>query len=156
VVQKIPKKLLPTILKADLPLKTKFYAAMHLLGSSIFLVIFWVALISVPVLYAMDDMGMKATFLGFCLLGTISMMSIFYEANVVTCWQDQPLGKRLLNFAILFPVFMAVSMGLSFHNSIAVIQGFRGKKSSFVRTPKFSIIKSTESFSKNQYIHSKN
>jgi len=146
------KKLLPTILKADLPLKTKFYAAMHLLGSSIFLVIFWVALISVPVLYAMDDMGMKATFLGFCLLGTISMMSIFYEANVVTCWQDQPLGKRLLNFAILFPVFMAVSMGLSFHNSIAVIQGFRGKKSSFVRTPKFSIIKSTESFSKNQYI----
>lgn len=27
----------------------------------------------------------------------------------------------------MFPTFMAVSMGLSFHNSIAVIQGFMGK-----------------------------
>lgn len=146
------KKLLPVILKSDLPFKTKFFAGMHLLSSSIFLVIFWVAAISVPVLYAMDDLGLKATFLGFCLLGTLSMLAVFYEANVITCWKDQSLAKRLLNFAILFPVFMAVSMGLSFHNSIAVIQGFRGKKSSFVRTPKYSIISLRDTLKSNNYL----
>jgi hypothetical protein len=30
-------------------------------------------------------------------------------------------------------------MGLSLHNAVAVIEGFTGKKSSFVRTPKFAI-----------------
>lgn len=43
-------------------------------------------------------------------------------------------------------------MGLSFHNSIAVIQGFRGRKSSFVRTPKFSIVKTSGSFENNRYV----
>ncbi|MEP7195130.1 MAG: cellulose synthase family protein [Saprospiraceae bacterium] len=146
------RKLLPIILKADLPWKTKFYSAMHLMASSIFLIIFWVALLSVPVLYVMDDLNMKATFLGFCLLGTLSVLSVFYEANVITCWEGEPLIKRIKKFLLLFPTFMAVSMGLSFHNSIAVIQGFRGRKSGFVRTPKFSIIKNTEVFQKNTYI----
>lgn len=149
------KKLLPVILKSNLPLKTKFYSSLHLLASSIFLVIFWVALLSVPVLYIMDDLGMKATFLGFCLLGTLSMLAIFYEANVMNCHKDEPYLNRLARFAIMFPTFMAVSMGLSFHNSIAVIQGFWGKKSSFVRTPKFSIVNNNHSFSDKSYFTSK-
>ncbi|MBK7233026.1 MAG: glycosyltransferase [Saprospiraceae bacterium] len=149
------KKLLPIILKSDLPLKIKFYSCLHLLSSSIFLVIFWVALLSVPVLYIMDDLELKATFLGFCLLGTLSMMSIFYEANVVTCHQDESKWNRIKRFALMFPTFMAVSMGLSFHNSIAVIQGFMGKKSSFVRTPKFSIVHQKESFTDKSYFSSK-
>jgi hypothetical protein len=31
-------------------------------------------------------------------------------------------------------------MGLSWHTSKAILEGFRGKKSSFVRTPKFNIM----------------
>ncbi len=149
------KKLLPTILRSDLPLKTKFYSSLHLLASSIFLVIFWVGLLSVPVLYIMDDLGMKATFLGFCLLGTLSMMAIFYEANVMNCHKNESWWKRMARFTIMFPIFMAVSMGLSFHNSIAVIQGFMGKKSSFVRTPKFSIVGNNQSFFDKSYFASK-
>ncbi|MBK9270096.1 MAG: glycosyltransferase [Saprospiraceae bacterium] len=149
------KKLLPIILRSNLSIKLKFFSALHLLASSIFLVIFWVALLSVPVLYIMDDLGMKATFLGFCLLGTLSMLAIFYEANVMTCHQDQSKWKRLKRFGLLFPAFMAVSMGLSFHNSIAVIQGFLGKKSGFVRTPKFSIVHNKESFFDKSYFKSK-
>ncbi|MEO6189983.1 MAG: cellulose synthase family protein [Saprospiraceae bacterium] len=145
------RKLLPIILKSNLPWKTKFYSAMHLMASSIFLIIFWVALLSVPVLYIMDDLNMKATFLGFCLLGTLSVLSVFYEANVVTCWEGESYTKRIGKFLYLFPTFMAVSMGLSFHNSIAVIQGFRGRKSSFVRTPKFCIVKGNSELKNNTY-----
>ena len=45
----------------------------------------------------------------------------------------------MLKFVLLFPVFLSLSMGLSLHNSIAVIQGYLGRKSAFVRTPKFDI-----------------
>jgi hypothetical protein len=33
---------------------------------------------------------------------------------------------------------MTVSMGLSLHNGIAVLEGFLGRKTPFIRTPKFN------------------
>ena len=42
-------------------------------------------------------------------------------------------------------------MGLSLHNSIAVVQGFRGRKSPFVRTPKFNIRQLQDGFKKGFY-----
>jgi hypothetical protein len=36
-------------------------------------------------------------------------------------------------------MFLSMSMGLSLHNSIAVIEGYVGKKTPFIRTPKFAI-----------------
>jgi len=47
---------------------------------------------------------------------------------------------------------MAVSMGFSLHNSIAVIQGYWGKKSSFVRTPKMNILNVKDKLKSNQYV----
>ena len=38
---------------------------------------------------------------------------------------------------LLFPVFMAGSMGLSFSNTRAVFEAVTGKQSAFVRTPKY-------------------
>ncbi len=133
------RKLLPIILKSNLPISTKFHAFMHLVSSGIFLIIFWVALISVPVLFSMDNMELKATFLGFCLLGTLAVMSVFYEANNMMCWKEKNIKNKFLRFLILFPTFMAISMGFSFHNSIAVLEGYFGKKSAFIRTPKFDV-----------------
>ena len=63
--------------------------------------------------------------------------------------------KSILKFVILFPCFLALSMGLSLHNSLAVLQGFRGKKSSFVRTPKFDIKAITDTLNKSRYRASK-
>ena len=45
-------------------------------------------------------------------------------------------------------------MGLSFHNSIAVIQGYIGKKSPFVRTPKFDIRELGDQIVKKNYFSS--
>ena len=36
-------------------------------------------------------------------------------------------------------MFLAVSMGLSLHNAMAVLEGYMGKKSAFIRTPKFNL-----------------
>jgi hypothetical protein len=46
-------------------------------------------------------------------------------------------------------------MGLALHNAIAVIQGWWGKKSEFVRTPKFNIRNVTDSVKKGNYIKAK-
>ena len=46
-------------------------------------------------------------------------------------------------------------MGLSLHNSIAVIQGFMGKKSPFVRTPKFNIKDIADTVKSKKYVNAK-
>lgn len=146
------RKLLPTILKSNLPFVTKFHSTMHLMASGIFLVIFGVAITSVPVLYALDYYHLKATFLGFCLLGTLAVVSVFYEANIMTCWKEKNVKYPFFRFLFLFPVFMGLSMGMSLHNSIAVLQGYRGKKSSFVRTPKFNLLNLKDKLHNNKYM----
>lgn len=42
-------------------------------------------------------------------------------------------------------------MGLGLHNAIAVIEGYIGKKSPFVRTPKFNIQDKSDRWENNKY-----
>ena len=39
---------------------------------------------------------------------------------------------------LFFPLFMAGSMGMALNNTRAIFQALRGKRSAFVRTPKYS------------------
>jgi hypothetical protein len=43
-------------------------------------------------------------------------------------------------------------MGLALHNSIAVLEGFFGVKSAFIRTPKFNILGKGDSWKGNIYL----
>jgi hypothetical protein len=52
----------------------------------------------------------------------------------------------------MFFVFFSIAMGFSLHNSIAVLEGHLGKKSEFVRTPKFNISKYKDNWKNNKYI----
>jgi hypothetical protein len=46
-------------------------------------------------------------------------------------------------------------MGLSLHNTVAVLQGWLGKKSAFIRTPKFGIQHLKDTFKSRNYLASK-
>jgi hypothetical protein len=73
-------------------------------------------------------------------IATVFMVSFFFLGFFY--WISRPeknFFKKMLNFLWEYPTFLSVSMGLSLHNAVAVIEGFTGKKSSFVRTPKFAI-----------------
>tara|TARA_Y100000991_G_scaffold73614_1_gene55389 strand:- start:120 stop:512 length:393 start_codon:yes stop_codon:yes gene_type:complete len=63
--------------------------------------------------------------------------------------------KDFVQYSILFFTFFAIAMGFSLHNSIAVIEGHIGKRSEFVRTPKFNISSITDSWKDNKYIKKK-
>ncbi|HET9487217.1 MAG TPA: histidine kinase, partial [Chryseosolibacter sp.] len=54
-----------------------------------------------------------------------------------------------------FPAFLIVSMGLSLHNGLAVIEGWLGIKSPFVRTPKFNITGKRDAWLNNSYLNPK-
>lgn len=154
------KKMIPTIWKSPLKLGQKLHATLHLLGSTVFVFVFLTGLFSVPLLFFLGDLiqlGLSKDFFALFLTGFLSIVAVYYVANVQSeaVSQDQPFWRTMLKFIFLFPLFLSLSMGLSLHNSVAVLQGYIGKKSPFVRTPKFNIQSITDSFSSNTYLRGK-
>jgi len=137
------KKMLPSVWKSDLALGHKVQATAHLLGSTIFLFVFLCGVFSVPLLFLMGELsvfGINKDIFAIFLTGLLSVIGIYYTANVNSvAVEGQSFSKKILKFIVLFPLFLALSMGLSLHNTVAVLQGYQGKKSPFVRTPKFNI-----------------
>jgi cellulose synthase/poly-beta-1,6-N-acetylglucosamine synthase-like glycosyltransferase len=149
------RKMLPTVWKSGLSFFQKMQASIHLLSSSIFVFVFLAGVFSVPLLFFLGDlieMGFNKDFFAYFMVGLLSVIAVYYVANVEATHQDESLIKSILKFVFLFPLFLALSMGLSLHNTVAVIQGYLGKKSPFVRTPKFNIKNITDTFAKNQYV----
>ena len=149
------KKMLPAIWGSDLKFTQKIHASTHLLASSVFLSVFLMGVFSVPLLFIINPLAFNLNILAVFMIGLVSIVMVYYVANVQGAWKDQSTGKMIIKFLLLFPVFLALSMGLSFHNSIAVLQGYWGKKSPFVRTPKFNIQGITDSIKTRKYFNGK-
>lgn len=135
------RKLIPTIWRSDIPFWKKVHASAHLTASSIFLLIFSMAVLSVPMIWAIAGLGINMGYFLIFIVGIISIVFTFFQANVSNPYNQTNIScpRKIWKFLFLFPAFMALSMGLSLHNSLAVIQGYRGKKSPFIRTPKFNV-----------------
>ncbi len=131
------KKLLPKVWKSELSFGKKIHGSIHLLGSSVFLSIFLVGVFSVPLLFVAFPSFLSPNVLQYFMASTILIAIIYFTANVQH--NNKSTLKSIVKFIVLFPIFLSLSMGLSLHNSVAVIQGYLGRKSAFVRTPKFDI-----------------
>jgi cellulose synthase/poly-beta-1,6-N-acetylglucosamine synthase-like glycosyltransferase len=154
------KKMLPTVWKSNLNLWQKVQATVHLLSSTVFVFVFIAGVFSVPLLFVLGDLieqGFSKNFFAWFMIGLLSIIAVYYVANLQSPAREQEddFGKSLYKFVFLFPLFLALSMGLSLHNTVAVIQGYRGKKSPFVRTPKFNIQTIKDSFSRSKYLSKK-
>ena len=149
------RKLLPTVWRSNLSLSQKFHASSHLMASSVFLFIFVAGLLSVPLIFILPTISINMDWLGIFLIGWLSIIMVYYVANVQAELSSESIWKRLIKFIFLFPIFLALSMGLSLHNSVAVLQGYIGKKSAFIRTPKFNIQGLQDSFKKRKYLAKK-
>ena len=53
----------------------------------------------------------------------------------------------------MFFTFFSIAMGFSVHNSVAVLEGHLGKKSEFIRTPKFNVSTLKNNLKDNKYIN---
>jgi len=148
-------KVLPNVWRSRLSFYQKIYASAHLLSSSVFLFVFVLGVFSVPLAFLINPLEINENYFSIFIFGLISIGIVYYVANVQNALEEDNKLKLLFKFVYLFPIFMALSMGLSFHNAIAVLQGFRGKKSPFVRTPKFNINELTQSIKNKNYFKGK-
>jgi cellulose synthase/poly-beta-1,6-N-acetylglucosamine synthase-like glycosyltransferase len=142
------KKMVKEIWKANIGIPKKIFGTLHLMNSYVFIFVLLTSILSVPILYIKSQDIIPAIYfqlLSVFLLGFV-IVSIFYL--VASRSKKENLGL----FAKLFPLFLSVSMALSFHNSIAVLEGLFGFKSDFIRTPKFNITKLKENFKANIYV----
>lgn len=154
------KKMMGIVWRSSLPGWKKFHATMHLLGSSIFPFVLLASISSVPLLYYLGDliaMGFNKNTFAWFMIGFLSIITIYYVANLQSeaHQKEETFMQGLLRFAIHFPLFLSMSMGMALHNSWAVIQGYVGKKSAFVRTPKFNVLNHTSNKVKNKYVDRK-
>lgn len=149
------KKVLPQVWRSDLSLRRKIHASSHLLGSTVFLAVFVIGVFSVPLAYFINPLGIETGKFAIFLISLLSILIIYYVANVQVAWKKESKIKMLCKFIFIFPIFLALSMGLSLHNSLAVLQGYWGKKSAFIRTPKFDITNIKVQFNQKKYFNTK-
>ncbi len=146
------KKNLWSTLKTKLSFGTKMHSFFHLLNSTVFLCIMTTAILSIPIIFIKRYSPELQEVSKFAWLFMISMVSLgtFYLISYFRL--SVKSFHSFLNFLLTFPLFLSVSMGLSLHNSIAVIEGYLGIKTPFIRTPKFNIVKSSDKWNSNKYL----
>jgi cellulose synthase/poly-beta-1,6-N-acetylglucosamine synthase-like glycosyltransferase len=136
----------------NVPFKTKIHSLLHLLNSTMFLNILIVAVLSIPMLYIKNEyqhLKMYFYVMSFFVLSTI----IFFICYWYMYKKMYGGGiKMFLKYIGIFITFFSIAMGFSLHNSIAVMEGHLGKKSEFIRTPKFNISTLKDGWKNNKYL----
>jgi cellulose synthase/poly-beta-1,6-N-acetylglucosamine synthase-like glycosyltransferase len=138
------KKLLPSVWRAKIPLRIKLQSTFHLTNNIVFPFILIAGILNVPLVFIKNS-GPYAIFFNFMSVFVAAFISsflfyLFAQKDIYTDWR-----KKIA----LFPLFMAGSMGFAVNNSRAVFEGLMDRKSEFVRTPKFKIVKKGDLVVKN-------
>jgi len=143
------------IMSKNIPFRTKIHSLLHLLNSSMFTCIFLVAVLSIPMLYIKNEYAHLRNY--FYVMSFFVLSSLIF---FVCYWQmyKNIYGagfKNFFRYIGAFFTFFSIAMGFSLHNTIAVLEGHLGKKSEFVRTPKFNIKNIKDGWKTNKYIKKK-
>jgi len=144
------KKILPLVWKSKVPLRVKLQSTFHLTNNLVFPFILLAAILNVPLIFIKNS-GAHEIYFAIMSLFVLAFVSsfLFYmysQKDIRTDWR-----KRI----VLFPLFMAGSMGLAVNNSRAVFEGLMNRKSEFVRTPKFKQESDKDTFVGNKYLSKK-
>ena len=144
------KKNLGMVLRAKLNFTNKVHAFFHLTNSANFLLLFIASIISIPLLFVKSNNPEFSYYFNLgsvFLVGFLAISYFYWVAN----------SKEQSNMAYIkyFPLFIVFSMGFTLNNSLAVVEGLLGIKSSFIRTPKFNIVGANGSWKGNMYFKHK-
>ena len=141
------KKLLWTVLKADLPLKVKIECVFHLTNNFAYLFLVILAALQLPNLLMRERMDKPELLLLDVPLffSTCISIVIFYLTT------HHELYGTLRDAVKRLPLMMALSIGLSINNARAVMEGLLGVDSEFVRTPKHGVRERNDGWSKKRY-----
>jgi cellulose synthase/poly-beta-1,6-N-acetylglucosamine synthase-like glycosyltransferase len=129
------KKLLPTILKSDLPFAVKREAFFHLSNNVAYLLMVLLSVLMPISMVVRFERGLYATLLldlPFCIAATASVC-FFY----IACQREQ--GQSWWGRLKYLPFIMSLGIGLAVNNAKAVLEALFNQQSSFARTPKTGV-----------------
>ena len=140
-------KVLPAVLRADLPLRVKVEAFFHLTANFNYPLMLTLAVLMVPALFVRVTMGWYTLLLVdlplFCA-ATLSVVN-FYALSQIACRRDWVAQMRYI------PAVMAVGIGLSVNNTAAVIGALFNRRTHFVRTPKYGVVHAGDDWISKRY-----
>lgn len=135
--------------------KSKLHGLLHLLNSSMFLCVFAIAITSVPMLFIKNNFANGKIIFNVMAFFIVTSV-LFFICYWHTFKNIQGGGFRnFIKYIGLFFTFYSIAMGFSFQNSVAVLEGLWGKKSEFVRTPKFNTDNFQNVLKNNSYLNNK-
>lgn len=128
----------------------RLHGLSHLFNSSVFVFILLMSLLSLPVLHIKDSFSDLNFFIQFGSIFISSTIFLMYYYWLAYRDKSSNIVGSFFRYVGRFFQFLIVSMGLSLSNTVAVLEGYMGIKSSFVRTPKFNVAAKSE-FKGNKY-----
>jgi cellulose synthase/poly-beta-1,6-N-acetylglucosamine synthase-like glycosyltransferase len=131
------RKLLPTILRSNLPLRIKLEAFFHLTSCTVYLYVVLLTLMLAPIVYikvhVFPEGWQRYVFDASILLVATCSASTFYVAS------QRALFRTWADSLKYLPFLMSLGIGIAFNNARAVLDGLFGRSNEFVRTPKFGV-----------------
>ncbi|MFY7912411.1 MAG: cellulose synthase family protein, partial [Emticicia sp.] len=144
----VVKNLRKLLSDSHLSISTKLHGFYHLMNSAVFVAVFFLSILSLPVMLITSSSDRFDVFFRYTALFQVSwvILGCFYWISF------RKTGLGFFEFVKRFVLFLLFMMGLSFHNSIAVVEGWVGRKTPFVRTPKFNVNTKSDSWQGNKYL----
>ena len=132
----VAKKLIRQIWHADIPIRIKVEALLHLTPNISYPLMIVVSALMLPVMIVRFYMGLwQMVLIDFPLIfASFWSISAFY----MVAYRELHRKNWKRGFMLL-PMLMSVGIGLTLINTRAVLEALFGIKTSFVRTPKFAI-----------------
>jgi len=141
------RKLLPRILRSDLPLGVKAEAFFHLTANFNYLLMVVLSLLMFPSMVVRYNMGWYEMLLidvPLFFAATFSVVNFY----LVSQREIHPDWKARVKYV---PFLMAVGIGLAVNNSRAVIEALLDRRTPFERTPKYGIRRQTDDWVGKKY-----
>ena len=130
------KKILPRVMRADVPPAVKAEAIFHLTANISYPLMVFLSIILLPAMIVRFYQGWLQVLvidLPLFLASTCSISSFYLTA-------ERTLYPKTWKRTFLYlPFVMAVGIGLSVRNALAVLEAIFGVKSDFIRTPKYRV-----------------
>ncbi|UKN01778.1 glycosyltransferase [Paracrocinitomix mangrovi] len=132
------RKNLKALWKSPVTISTKVIGSLHLFNSSVYLLMILLLVMAPFVFFIKQDdyynnwIVENSAYLGVIVNGIL--LTILFCGKLI-CGKTKFI--QILDFIPTVFMFFSISMGISPHMVAGVLQGYRGKRSEFVRTPKF-------------------
>ncbi len=130
------RKVLPAVLRSDAPLRVKAEAFLHLTANFNYLLVLALCALILPALMARTATGgaQRLLFVDAAVFGLAAVSIVTFHAV-----SQREIGGRWWARLADLPAMVALGLGLSVNNAVAVVEALWGPTGEFRRTPKYGV-----------------